>query len=197
MPSGQSSRRRILLASASSADRKTCFNVSNSLQQQNLAMVIAKIEKPEAVELLEQVVAAADGIMVRAVTWAWKWKLCMPVIQKQIIDTCQRLKKPVIVATQMLDSMQRATRPTRAEVTDVANAILDGTDGWTLSGETAVGSYPVESVEMMNRIMLFTEQSVECSPRRRDFVSTSIDLVHPVTSAVVNLRWYRITTSNT
>jgi pyruvate kinase len=78
-------------------------------------------------------------------------------VQKQIISMCHRYQKPVIVATQMLDSMQRSSRPTRAEVTDVANAILDGCDACMLSGETAVGEYPTEAVQMMNRIALATE----------------------------------------
>ncbi|MCA9150596.1 MAG: pyruvate kinase, partial [Planctomycetales bacterium] len=151
------------------------------------SLVIAKVEKPEAVERLEEIVAAADGIMVARGDLGVEIDVArMPVIQKQIIDACQRHKKPVIVATQMLDSMQRASHPTRAEATDVANAILDGTDACMLSGETAVGSYPVESVEMMNRIMLYTEDAMETYQKRRDHLGDTIDLVHPVTSAVVN-----------
>jgi pyruvate kinase len=122
------------------------------------ARVIAKIEKQEALDVLEQIVAAADGIMVARGDLGVEIDVArMPVVQKQIIAMCHRYQKPVIVATQMLDSMQRTSRPTRAEVTDVANAILDGCDACMLSGETAVGDYPTEAVQMMNRIALATE----------------------------------------
>jgi pyruvate kinase len=109
----------------------------------------------------------------------------MPVRQKQIIDTCQRWRKPVIVATQMLDSMQRNSRPTRAEVTDVANAVLDGTDACMLSGETAIGLFPVESVQMMNRILQSTENSLRPARPRVSSADLSTDAVHPITSAIV------------
>jgi pyruvate kinase len=106
-----------------------------------------------------------------------------PVAQKQIIATCQRLRKPVIVATQMLDSMHHSRRPTRAEATDVANAILDGADACMLSGETAIGEYPREAVEMMTRIMISTEEMLRDKPLIADD-SVATD-VHPITSAVV------------
>jgi pyruvate kinase len=122
------------------------------------AKVIAKIEKQEALDHLEAIVAAADGIMVARGDLGVEIDVArMPVVQKQIIAMCHRYQKPVIVATQMLDSMQHSSRPTRAEVTDVANAILDGCDACMLSGETAVGDYPTAAVEMMNRIALATE----------------------------------------
>ena len=85
----------------------------------------------------------------------------MPIEQKRIIAACHRHRRPVIIATQMLDSMHDSPRPTRAEATDVANAILDGADACMLSGETAVGKYPREAVEMMNRIALATESSFQ------------------------------------
>jgi pyruvate kinase len=122
------------------------------------AQVIAKIEKPEAVERLEEIVEAADGVMVARGDLGVEIDIArVAVVQKQIIAECNRRRKPVIVATQMLDSMQHSRIPTRAEVADVANAILDGTDACMLSGETAIGKYPRQSVEMMHRIALATE----------------------------------------
>lgn len=122
------------------------------------AKVVAKIEKQEAIDQLESIVAAADAIMVARGDLGVEIDVArMPVIQKQIIAMCRQFQKPVIVATQMLDSMQHSPRPTRAEVTDVANAILDGADACMLSGETAVGEYPTAAVEMMNRIAMSTE----------------------------------------
>ena len=122
------------------------------------AQVIAKIEKPEAVADLENIVAAADGIMVARGDLGVETDIAeLPIVQKRILATCHQARKPVIVATQMLDSMQHSRLPTRAEVNDVANAILDGADACMLSGETAIGEYPVESVEMMHRIALATE----------------------------------------
>jgi pyruvate kinase len=122
------------------------------------AKVIAKIEKQEALDQLEEIVLAADGIMVARGDLGVEIDVArMPVVQKQIVATCNRYDRPVIIATQMLDSMQHSRQPTRAEVTDVANAILDGCDATMLSGETAVGDHPVAAVEMMNRVALATE----------------------------------------
>ena len=121
--------------------------------------VIAKIEKPEALEQLEPIVAAADGIMVARGDLGVEIDIArVAMAQKEIIALCNRLRKPVIVATQMLDSMTHSRIPTRAEVTDVSNAILDGADACMLSGETAVGEYPCETVEMMQRIAWETEK---------------------------------------
>lgn len=123
-----------------------------------LARVIAKIEKPEALQQLDAIVQAADGVMVARGDLGVEMDVAgMAVAQKRIVETCNRRQKPVIIATQMLDSMQHSLRPTRAEATDVANAILDGADACMLSGETAVGLYPRESVEMMSRIAEATE----------------------------------------
>lgn len=120
--------------------------------------VIAKIEKPEALDDLEAIVRLSDGIMVARGDLGVEIDIAqVAVAQKRIIATCNRHHKPVICATQMLDSMQHSQLPTRAEVTDVANAILDGADACMLSGETAIGEYPREAVEMMHRIALATE----------------------------------------
>jgi pyruvate kinase len=121
--------------------------------------VIAKIEKQEAIDRLEEIIAVADGIMVARGDLGVEIDVArMPVVQKRIVATCREYQKPVIIATQMLDSMQNSRRPTRAEATDVANAILDGGDACMLSGETAIGKYPREAVEMMNSIALATEE---------------------------------------
>jgi pyruvate kinase len=123
------------------------------------ARVIAKIEKREAVENLEAIVEAAGGVMVARGDLGVETDVAsMPMVQKRIIRLCQQYQKPVIVATQMLDSMQHARRPTRAETTDVANAILDGADACMLSGETAIGEHPRLVVEMMRRIARATER---------------------------------------
>src|SRR5262249_10611455 len=129
------------------------------------ARVVAKIEKQEALDQLDQIVAAADAVMVARGDLGVEIDVArMPMAPKQIIATCHRQQKPVIMATQMLDSMQLSRRPTRAEVTDVANAILDGGDACMLSGETAIGEYPREAVEMMNRIAQATEEMFHDRP---------------------------------
>ncbi len=173
----------------------------------SLARVVAKIEKREALDNLEDIVEAADVVMVARGDLGVEIDVAsMPMVQKRIIRVCQRYQKPVIVATQMLDSMQHSRRPTRAETTDVANAILDGADACMLSGETAIGKHPRLVVEMMRRIASATEEQYvedrtayvnnQLSQGRtpsthsvQDFLPAPDFLVeglHPITQAVVD-----------
>jgi pyruvate kinase len=150
------------------------------------ADVVAKIEKAEAVKSLAEIVDAADAVMVARGDLGVEIDVAeTPIAQKRIIDMCTKLRRPVIVATQMLDSMQHSRRPTRAEASDVANAILDGADACMLSGETAVGEYPVETVMMMRRIMRATELLLQTQRGATPLPPTVDELgVHPITSAV-------------
>jgi len=155
------------------------------LEHRSRAKIIAKIEKPEALDCLEDIVAAADGAMVARGDLGVEIDVArIGVVQKQIIGICNRMQKPVIVATQMLESMHHNLRPTRAEATDVANAVLDGADACMLSGETAVGEHPVEAVAMMQRIALETEQLFQQRSPRGGNHSRIMGL-HPITQAVV------------
>ncbi len=149
------------------------------------AKVIAKIEKQEAIDQLDEIVIASDGIMVARGDLGVEIDVAsMPVVQKRIVATCNQYDRPVIIATQMLDSMQKSRQPTRAEVTDVANAILDGCDATMLSGETAVGDYPVAAVEMMNRVALATEPLLAGRPSNPPPIVLPADLKR-ITQAVV------------
>lgn len=124
--------------------------------------VIAKIEKPQAIDHLREIIKESDGIMVaRGDLGVEMSPEKVPMLQKQIIEWCNREGKTVITATQMLESMIHDPRPTRAEASDVANAIIDGTDAIMLSGETAMGAFPVRAVEMMNRIALQVESQID------------------------------------
>jgi pyruvate kinase len=169
----------------------------------SVARVVAKIEKSEALDNLEAIVDAADVVMVARGDLGVEIDVAtMPMMQKRIIRTCQRFQKPVIVATQMLDSMQQSRRPTRAEATDVANAILDGADACMLSGETAIGAHPRLVVQMMRRIARATEQLYLDDRRRLLEQGLSagaggggelppppeklVEGLHPITQAVVD-----------
>lgn len=133
--------------------------ISKIAPSQAQTPIIAKLERPEAIINLEEILAVADGVMVARGDLAVETSpAAVPIIQKKIIEAANQRRKIVITATQMLDSMIGSPRPTRAEASDVANAIFDGSDALMLSGETAVGRYPVESVRMMDAIIQEAEQ---------------------------------------
>jgi pyruvate kinase len=129
------------------------------------ALIMSKLEKPAALHRLEEIVAASDSIMVaRGDLGVELPPECVPGLQKRIVQSCRRHGKPVVIATQMLESMTSAPVPTRAEASDVASAIYDGADAVMLSAESANGAYPTEAVAMMSRII----EQVECDPCFRD-----------------------------
>ncbi len=129
-----------------------------TLLKDNPCRIIAKIENREGIKNIEEIVKVSDGIMIARGDMGVSLPIYeVPVIQKEIIKKCKAAGKFVITATQMLESMTENLRPTRAEVSDVANAVLDGSDYLMLSGETAAGKHPVEAVQMMNKVIKFTE----------------------------------------
>ncbi|PIE26248.1 MAG: pyruvate kinase [Micrococcales bacterium] len=139
------------------ADIEFVHEVMNSARR--YVPVIAKMEKPQAVAELDEIVEAFDGMMVARGDLGVELPLEeVPLVQKDIVRACRYHSKPVIVATQVLESMINAPRPTRAEASDAANAVLDGADALMLSGETSVGKYPHEAVRVMDRIITSTEQ---------------------------------------
>ena len=132
-----------------------------SVRRHTRLPLIAKIEKPQAVDAAEEIIRAADCVMVARGDLGIELPIeDVPIVQKQLLRTAGKLARPAITATQMLDSMVNSSRPTRAEVADVANAILDGTDAVMLSQESAVGSYPVEAVSMMAAVAERTEHTL-------------------------------------
>jgi len=138
--------------------KKDVLEVRSLLKSRSQIKIIAKIENRQGIENIDDIIEASDGIMIARGDMGVSIPVYeVPVVQKMIIRKCNRAGKFVITATQMLESMVENGRPTRAEVTDVANAIIDGTDFVMLSAESAVGKYPVQAVSMMNNIIKFTE----------------------------------------
>jgi len=138
--------------------KKDMLDVKDALMKGSKCRLIAKIENREGIKNIDDIIAISDGIMIARGDMGVSLPIYeIPIIQKMIIKKCNRAGKFVITATQMLESMTENHRPTRAEVTDIANAIIDGTDFVMLSAESAVGRYPVETVRMMNSIIKFTE----------------------------------------
>lgn len=147
--------------------------------------VVAKIEKHEAIEQMESILPLCDGVMIARGDLGVELPAeDVPVLQKQLITLANRLGIPIITATQMLDSMANNPRPTRAEISDVANAILDGTDAVMLSNETAVGKYPVEAVATMARIATRIEQEQMSEPITRTRSNTGHSIPNAISQAV-------------
>ena len=155
------------------------------------ARIVAKIEKPQAVDDLDAIIAASDAVMVARGDLGVEVDVArVPAIQKRIIAACHQARVPVITATQMLNSMETSNRPTRAEATDVFNAVLDGTDAVMLSGETAIGQYPVEAVETMSRIVreaeaYLAEGGAEVYPKAHARADRAAGHVPDTTEAIV------------
>lgn len=149
--------------------------------------IISKIENQEGINNIDEIIKVSDGIMVaRGDLGVEIPPEKVPLMQKLIIRKCNEVGKPVITATQMLDSMMRNPRPTRAEVTDIANAILDGTDAIMLSGETASGKYPVQALKTMVRIARTTEKSTEYKESLKKFITRKTSITNAISHATRN-----------
>ena len=172
-------------------------DIRKFLERQGASIpIIAKIENKEGIDNLDAILKVTDGLMVARGDMGVEFPAEeVPIIQKKMIEKCNLAGKPVITATQMLDSMIRNPRPTRAEASDVANAIFDGTDAIMLSGETASGKYPVESVQTMARIATRTEQALPPVDRQNTGSTTTDAISHATVHAANELQATAILTS--
>jgi pyruvate kinase len=178
------------LSFARNADDVT--GLRTELQSRNCpARVVAKIEKPQAVEHFEEILAVTDAVMVARGDLGVEMDVQrVPAIQKRLIALCNKRHRPVITATQMLNSMEHSSRPTRAEASDVFNAVMDGTDAVMLSGESAVGKYPVEAVTTMRQICAEAEAYLQAQPPTPAGVATSLaGAKHPIARAAADAAW--------
>ena len=152
------------------------------------ARIVVKIEKPQAVDDLDAIIAVTDGVMVARGDLGVELAVHrVPGVQKRIIAACNQAHRPVITATQMLNSMEHSSRPTRAEASDVFNAVVDGTDAVMLSGESAIGEYPVQAVETMARICLEAEAHLEAGGRQASRPPAKLaGWIEPITEAAVD-----------
>lgn len=163
------------------------LEITKILEEHNAThvQIIPKIENQEGVDNIDEILQVSQGLMVARGDLGVEIPAEeVPIVQKELIRKCNKLGKPVITATQMLDSMQRNPRPTRAEASDVANAIFDGTDAIMLSGETAAGDYPVEAVKMMAKIAVRTEEVLVAQDKFALKLHENTDMTEAIGQAV-------------